>query len=552
MVRISLLFSVLSASLILCGGLAAEEKTKPKTITEMVYGEAEKLALGAIPGVEDIAKPIIDAIKSEIISINTPHSTTATFEGNGNDFHVGVGDVYQLTAKLKFKRETRPSQEDYWKVGGWTYGYDVFVGDKLAYSQSLVERKSDTDITGTVVWGEEYSVSKSIYLLATSLGNSDCQGEGSAVVTIRSWMKEAGQTRTSKIVFDQHGLHTVYGPWTPTTKEMAESSSAKTAGAAGGAGQQTVVIHNPWSIGFEEFPTQVNHSDASYDGNIHYSLKQRRDFPLFNIGSPPSQLKLISRITQNSAAHFDVKGRKPPDGNLSFSDKSELLFTHPYHFEQGTTTHFPTGGDRKITFSLEAELKGERQLKAGLGQKFEWSVNPKIVAPDETTCSRFVWDVLDREKLSFDKCLVGSWVATEVAFLDKSRHSRSGGTGFVVSFTDEGLQTTDYSSMAPIAIDDDAWRFKGSATAHITTKDGTAEIAGPVGGPGVLFHMSAKFPDIPFMPFPGLGPGGLGSTDSDNQYVCEKETLSYKASVGGGLGAARPPQYGVKLKRQAQ
>jgi len=194
--------------------------------------------------------------------------------------------------------------------------------------------------------------------------------------------------------------------------------------------------------------------------------------------------------------------------------------------------------DNILLVSLNKELAEAKPVATAAGEFYN-----DVAAQTKKLKAIEVGDCLD-------PCLVGSWVATEVAFLDQSRHARSGGTGFVVAFTDEGLQTTDYSSMAPIAIDDDAWRFKGSATAHITTKDGIAEIAGPIGGPGVLFHMSAKFPDIPFMPFPGLGPGGLGSTDSDNQYVCEKETLSYKASVGSGLGGARPPQYGVKLKRQ--
>ncbi|MEP9390616.1 hypothetical protein [Mesorhizobium sp. KR9-304] len=555
MVRISSLFStVFCALIVLCNVVSAEEEKKPKTASEMIYGQAEKLVLGAIPGVEDLAKPVIEAIKKEIISIETAHSTTATFVGDGSDVHVGVGDVYQLNVKLFFKRETRLTVKSTvsltWKPVNWTYGYDVFVGDKLAYSQTLVTRQPTSDATGIFVWGEEYSVTKSIYLLASSLENSDCQGEGSAIVTIRSWIKEEARTQTKEIDFPT----TKYGPWKQETTEVAESSSVKSAGNAAGAGQLAIVIHNPWSIGFEEFPTKVNHSNASYNANIDFSLKQRRDFPLFNIGSPPSEMNLITRITQNSSAHFDLKARKPREGHLSFGDKSELLFLYPYHFEQGVDSHFPNGGDQKITFSLEAELVGERQLKAGRGQKFEWRVYPKIVTPTETVCGRFVWDVVDQEEINeVDPCLVGSWVATEVAFLDQSLHFRTGGTGFRVTFAADGIQTTDYSTMAPIVIGNDAWRFKGTAYAAIKTKEKTAKIQGEIGGPGVLVHLSAKFPEMPYMPTLSLGPGGLGSTEGDNKYVCEKDTLSYKTSIGKGMGAARswPPQFAVKLKRQA-
>lgn len=153
----------------------------------------------------------------------------------------------------------------------------------------------------------------------------------------------------------------------------------------------------------------------------------------------------------------------------------------------------------------------------------------------------------------FDRCLVGNWEATEVGFLDDIPYARSGGTGFKVTFTSDGTQTVDYSKMTPVLIGNngDGHTYRGSGSARITTKDKTAKIVGTLISDHVEIHPSLLFPEVPFMPLVAMGPGGLGSTDGTNDYVCTEDSLSYKTSNGKGAGAARtwPPQFAVKLKR---
>ena len=153
---------------------------------------------------------------------------------------------------------------------------------------------------------------------------------------------------------------------------------------------------------------------------------------------------------------------------------------------------------------------------------------------------------------AIDPCLVGTWKATSVTWLTGAPNA-SGGEGFTVTFTPDGTQTADYSKMTPREWDKGAPRhngltYRGTAKGRITTSNNAAKIEAVEAEQVTLqvWHSGGPTQDeAVFLPFPGLGPGGLGSTASDNGYVCAGDTVEYKSS----LAADKHPTHIVRLAR---
>lgn len=527
----SIPFAICCFTMCLAGQAAIAEE-KEQTLARKIYGKAEELVVGAIPGVNEIAEPLIKAAKDLVVSFETPHSASATVSQAEGDVHVGVGDVYQLDVKLEFKRETREkslSDMSTWQPVLWQYGYDVYVDETLAYSQTLVIRQPNYE--EIYFWGETYSLTKSIYILAAQLGTSDCKGEGSATVVVRAWIKEEAEIREPLASFPA----TEYSPWKRQTTDVAESIASKAVGGgAANAGRRKVIIHNPWGIGFVSYPTSVNHSDPPAEGKIEYRLTHQRAFPKFNIGSPPSSVNLISRITQNASAHFDVKARTPGAGITKMGQKGEVSFSHPYSTGPNTSGGHMEGADQTIVFSLEAEVTGKRQLKDGYGEEFEWQVHPIIAAADKEHCQVYAWDAVDKFTPVIDPCLIGSWETKSVDAASSSTFVSGGGMGLRVSFLPDGTQTIDYSAMAPFIAGDDTMTYRGTATGRISTV--TAEKRAKVEEvkqSTVTLTLVSKAAPVPITweLKSILGPGALGGTADNNIYQCGPTMLKYHGTT---------------------
>jgi hypothetical protein len=149
---------------------------------------------------------------------------------------------------------------------------------------------------------------------------------------------------------------------------------------------------------------------------------------------------------------------------------------------------------------------------------------------------------------SIDSCLLGTWRATSIS--DLGGRATGGGTGFQVTFRPDGTQIIDYASMAPFIMSNpisgltDTQRYTGTAAALISTKEGVAKIE-KIEQAHVLLTIST-LSLTPALPLKGqLGPGGLGTTKSDNGYVCNEDSLEYKTSAAGGAH----PTHSVKLTR---
>lgn len=127
-----------------------------------------------------------------------------------------------------------------------------------------------------------------------------------------------------------------------------------------------------------------------------------------------------------------------------------------------------------------------------------------------------------------DSCLVGTWEARSVLDL---KGEYTGGTGFRVVIQADGTQSIDYSAMKLLVFGTEKFDYKGTATARIATANHVARIVAidRQQVTGMLTTIAMPQP-VPFKVF-GIGPGGLGSTGSDNAYVCSKTSLEYKTSV---------------------
>jgi hypothetical protein len=129
----------------------------------------------------------------------------------------------------------------------------------------------------------------------------------------------------------------------------------------------------------------------------------------------------------------------------------------------------------------------------------------------------------------------------------------SGGEGFTVTFTPDGTQATDYSKMTPQEWNKgvpghNGFTYRGTAKGRITTSNNEAKIEAVDVEQVTLQVWNSGGPtqdEAHFDPFAGLGPGGLGSTASDNGYVCAGDTVEYKSSVA----ADKHPTHLVKLAR---
>ena len=149
---------------------------------------------------------------------------------------------------------------------------------------------------------------------------------------------------------------------------------------------------------------------------------------------------------------------------------------------------------------------------------------------------------------SIDSCLVGTWRATSI--IDLSGRATSGGAGFQVTFRPDGMQIIDYASMVPFVLPNpsggptDTQTYTGNATARISTRDKVAKVE-RIEQARVLFTISTLSP-TPALPLKGrLGPGGLGTTKSDNGYVCGENSLEYKTSAADDAH----PTHSLKLTR---
>lgn len=143
-----------------------------------------------------------------------------------------------------------------------------------------------------------------------------------------------------------------------------------------------------------------------------------------------------------------------------------------------------------------------------------------------------------------DACLWGTWEATGV----KTSNSfiTGGGTGFRVTFKQDGTQIVDYSSMKPFQAGNDSIAYVGTATARMSTRDGVAKIE-KIENQGVTMKtvsVAGNF-EIKLM---SLGPGGLGSSLNNNSYTCTTDSLSYQTSTSRD-GRANATVTLVRLKK---
>ena len=529
--------------LVFCTTAQADEKSAPQAQTRaeaaesFLKGKAKDIIIGALSGGAEVLK---EAAIKLAVSLVSDHKASATVVDYEKEAHVGVGDVYQIDVKLEYTRHARNKDaEEKWEPQVWTFGYDVYVDDKPAYTQTLAVRQAHHD--ELLYYGETLSLTKTLYLMAAALGNPDCKGQGSSMVTVRAWIKEEARTR-SRTAYT-FGIQE-YGPWKTGTKVVAENVNEGKIGAGSAdpairAAERSVIIHNPWAIGMDAVPREVNHSDPPFDSAIRYRLTQRRAFPASNIGSPPSTFNLITRLTQNSSAHIDVKERTPGPGLISFSDKGELTFSHPFHFEPGKEPHF-SPGDQKIVFSLAAEIVGQRQLKDGVGEELEWRVTPQIVAADARTCDPYVWELVDRESYTIDPCLVGTWEAPAGAPF----------AGYRVIFRPDGTQIVDYSKAVPLKLEasKETITWTGIGSNLISTANKAAQVKEERPGSVKLTLVTPAAP-IPIVWDAGAakmpGPGALGSAVDNTRYACTDASLSYQGSTHRNRQANFP----VNLKK---
>jgi hypothetical protein len=139
---------------------------------------------------------------------------------------------------------------------------------------------------------------------------------------------------------------------------------------------------------------------------------------------------------------------------------------------------------------------------------------------------------------TIDPCIVGTWKATAVASLGATKPP-TGGEGFVVTFSSDGIQAIDYATMSAQewlkgVPGNNGLTYRGTARGRISTADGRATLEALDEQKVTMQIWNAGGPtqdEAPFGPVAGLGPGGLGSTAADNGYACTDGKLEYKASI---------------------
>jgi hypothetical protein len=171
-------------------------------------------------------------------------------------------------------------------------------------------------------------------------------------------------------------------------------------------------------------------------------------------------------------------------------------------------------------------------------------VTSPILAVDPTSKREFAWDKdkqawIDEDTKEsicppsgIDPCLVGTWKCTSFREANNN-YFTGGGTGFRVTFSKDGIETIDYSSMQPTKLGPhDTIGFIGKASAKISTDKSVAKIeAMQNASVSMTFNF---FHANPTMKYPGLGPGGLGSPENKNNYKCTEDSLEYESSYQHG------------------
>jgi len=119
-----------------------------------------------------------------------------------------------------------------------------------------------------------------------------------------------------------------------------------------------------------------------------------------------------------------------------------------------------------------------------------------------------------------DRCLVGIWEAETIKPLNDSPYT--GGTGFRLTFKDDGTQIEDYSSMKPLQSESVSLVYQGSEDGIISIENGSARYtrkrsdvtAQPADKSSDAYHVQ-------------MGPGALGSNKHDNSYRCSETKLEF-------------------------
>jgi len=179
--------------------------------------------------------------------------------------------------------------------------------------------------------------------------------------------------------------------------------------------------------------------------------------------------------------------------------------------------------------AISANKEASRELKETLGdlinklgdcgkKKAEKTSSPGAPSPPPSTT----------EAAAIDSCLVGAWECT--SFKEANSFVTGTGTGFRVTFKNDGTEIVDYSNMKPIASGKDSTTYSGTATAHISTKDGIAKIE-KMESANVVMTINGGGKSYSLPKLPGLGPGGLGSTKDKNSYKCTEDSLEYQSSA---------------------
>jgi len=138
-----------------------------------------------------------------------------------------------------------------------------------------------------------------------------------------------------------------------------------------------------------------------------------------------------------------------------------------------------------------------------------------------------------------DPCLVGSWEATTVTSIGESAYT--GGTGFTLTFKEDGTQIADYNSMKPLRAESIVLDYKGSASGKMTAQNGAAK------------NISVERSDVTAEPedhstephHVQMGPGALGANKRRNSYKCSDATLEFMREDDEGR-----PFWQIKMVRR--
>jgi hypothetical protein len=391
-----------TGAFVLLSCLPAKSEEKEKTPAGWIIEKAKEVVLGRL---EDVAKDLIE--ESGVMELRKEHAASASFVGD-KEAHVGVGDVYELELKLDFTRRGRefdceekgpcPVSDDY-KYTVYVNGEAVLTDTILRYKYEMSNLKGGDRVGVTRT--HEVHHTKTIYLMATSLGSSDCKAQSTKSIRVRAFIETTVRYPAkrdaigNKISARREESLLVENFKEPQVKDTQESDQIF------GTAQKAVIIHNPWSVSLDTYPEgTINHNDPSGDRVLKFRLLERRSFSKFNIGNPPPNGILRTWVFNDTATeHFDFVGsrREPPrDALLAFADNAAAAFAQPYKFT-GKQGHHSPAGDRELRLRFKAELSGKRQLKEGTGDNVAWQVEPKITAHDDEVCGEYVIKVVDKD-----------------------------------------------------------------------------------------------------------------------------------------------------------